>query len=116
MTTTSWSLTIPMPPSVNNLFPSVNGKRVPSKQYRQWKEEADACLWQAPKPLPKFTGRVTVALSFGKTKGLSDVDGRIKAPLDWLVRHQIIVNDDSRYVRRVTAECSYTLHDRAVVT
>lgn len=99
----SWSIQLPPPPSVNNLFISVGQKRVTSSQYSAWKGEADDRLWLA-KDHKRFTGKVAVEIRLGKRRGLADCDNMAKACLDWLVRHQIIINDDSRYVRKVTTE------------
>lgn len=114
MSNPCWSIALPTPPSVNNMFPSVRNRRVTSAEYRLWKDAADDALWLC-KDRIRFAGKVQIELRVGKPKGLSDVSNRVKAVEDWLVRHQIIVNDDYRYVRRVIAEWDDSL-DGAVVT
>lgn len=101
MDSPSWQIQLPSPPSVNNLFATVGKRRVTSVSYAQWRSEADDALWLA-KDRKRFTGKVAVEIRLGKRKGLADCDNMAKAILDWLVRHQIVVNDDSRYVREVT--------------
>jgi Holliday junction resolvase RusA-like endonuclease len=100
--TDPWTICLPAPPSVNNLFATVGRKRVTSCQYTAWKSEADDALW-LHRDKRHFKGRVEVEVRLGKRKGLADADNFNKPVLDWLVRHQIIVNDDSRYVRKITA-------------
>lgn len=104
----SWSLTVPTPPSVNALYlnrrRSAGAKgRMISPAYKAWKVEADAALW-TQLPLRHFKGEVAICMAFGPTKGLSDLDGRIKATCDLLVHHNIIVDDNSKYVRLILAQ------------
>lgn len=108
--TDAWSIHLPIPPSLNNMFPSVRNRRITSKEYRLWKDAADDALWTCMNRR-RFPGKVAVEIRLGKTKGLSDASNRIKAVEDWLVRHQIIVNDDYRYVRTVSASWDDTLKD-----
>ncbi len=104
--TVSWSINLPMPPSVNAMFVNrgregMKGRMV-SPAYAAWRKRADDALW-AQTPIRRFSGEVAVCIALGPTKGLSDIDGRIKAPLDLLVRHKIIEDDNSKYVRMILA-------------
>lgn len=111
MTAPSWSITLPMPPALNSMYlnrsaAGMKGRMV-SPQYVQWRSEADDALWM--KKAQRFKGEVAVCFAFGPTKGRSDLDGRLKAPLDWLVRHQIIEEDHSKFVRMIVASWDDTI-------
>jgi len=92
---------IPTPPSTNNLFATVRGgRRVRSKAYNAWLVEAG---WEIKRQrVQPIAGPVAVTLTIGKPKGVRcDVDGKIKAPLDLLVK-QAVLADDSQ-VQEITA-------------
>lgn len=76
--------------------------RMISPTYVAWRKAADDALW-LHKPIQHFKGEVAVCIAVGPTKGLSDLDGRIKACLDFCVRHQIIQDDNSKYIRMILA-------------
>lgn len=110
----SFTLALPIPTRLNAMYsnrskPGQRGRML-SKEYVAWKKEADAALW-SQKPLPSFLGRVAILIDCGETKGLSDIDGRVKPLCDFLVKHKIIVNDDRRYVRMIIAQWSSTRKD-----
>lgn len=88
---------LPFPPGVNNLFPTVmtdrGPKRVKSKAYRAWTEEAG---WMVP---PAAKGKVPAhfraVLVFDRpSAGRIDLDGRAKAVLD-LLKTMGVIKDDS---------------------
>lgn len=96
---------LPLPPSTNGLF--VNGwvgkkgakklRRIPSKPYKAWREVAGWALksqdhWH-------IGGAVNVAI-YLPAKMQGDVDNRIKAVLDLLVKYDRI--DDDRNVRSLS--------------
>ena len=96
-------LVLPTPPSVNALYRAVKGRSILSAAYRRWKNEAGAALLsQRPE---KHPGPVHVAVAIRpKDKRRRDIDNTgFKAVLDLLTAHQIIVDDDSRYVRSISA-------------
>lgn len=106
---TSWSITIPAPPSVNAMF--YNRKtdddkgrrgRGATESYRAWKSAASDALW-LQKPLKTFAGEVAVCIAIEHPRGPADLDNRIKATLDFLVHHGIIVNDSFKYVKMILA-------------
>lgn len=110
----SFTLNLPIPVRLNAMYTNRSKAgmrgRMLSKEYVAWKKDADDALW-LQKPLPSFPGRVAILIDCGETKGLSDIDGRIKPLCDFLVRHKIIVNDDRRYVRMIIAQWSSTRKD-----
>lgn len=95
-------LNLPMPPSVNGLYFNVPGRgRVPSGNYQRWKDAADAALW-TQKRAP-IVGPVAVTVTL-QAKGRFDLDNKVKAVLDFLVRHALIADDNWDVVRRVTVQ------------
>lgn len=88
-------LTLPVPPSVNELYANRPGKgRVKTRVYADWQGHAGWRLReQKPQAVP---GRVIVLINFERTNAMADVDNRVKATLDLLVKHQVI--EDDRFV------------------
>lgn len=98
------TLFLPWPPSTNTLF-SGKARRFKSDGYKAWLTDAYAEYLQQKTHVKKHTGKVRISLSLkAPTKARSDIDNRIKSVLDFLVTHQVIVDDDSRYVQSVYAE------------
>lgn len=102
--------TIPVPPSTNNLFFTVAGKRRSTADYLRWQREADMMIMsqraKQERVVPPVQVTITVPQS-GRRK--SDLDNRIKAGLDALVRCQIIPDDSDLIVKRVTAQVGVQL-------
>src|ERR1051326_2237948 len=93
---------IPMPPSLNNCFPtSKSGHRYPSEDYKAWQESAGYAL-KAQRP-HSITVPCAVTLTMKEPKHRCDLDNRIKPVLDLIVKHSVIPDDDSRFVRSITA-------------
>jgi len=84
-------LTLPVPPSTNNLFVNVRGRgRRKSDEYRAWLHEAGLKLnLQRPQPV---SGPVHVTIRIPDI-ARGDLDNRIKASLDLLVKHRLIEDD-----------------------
>jgi crossover junction endodeoxyribonuclease RusA len=97
-------VTLSWPPSVNNLFLNVHGRgRVPTAEYKSWRQTAGWEL-QAQRPR-KFTGPVELVVELHPpTRRAFDPDGKLKAPIDLLVTHQVIPDDSIKFVRSVTAK------------
>jgi Holliday junction resolvase RusA-like endonuclease len=97
------ALTLPFPPSTNNLFETVQGGgRIPTKRYREWRNTARAdILRQRPR---LAVGPVEVTITLQERPGRHDADNLIKAVLDCLVEHGLIAGDHSAILRRVTAQ------------
>lgn len=99
MTTT---ITLPFPPSVNGVFRRHNGSHL-SEKYVAWRDEAG---WQlkAQRPLPiKEPVHVEIQL-VAPDRRARDGDNLLKAPLDLLVKHGVIEDDNNRFVRKTTVE------------
>src|SRR4051812_17340519 len=92
-------IVLPLPPSVNGLYSNRPGKgRVCTPEYRQWKHDAGWALQASPRA--QFAGPFRVRLLVPE-KMRGDVDGRIKAAVDLLVRHK--VTPDDRFAKSVSA-------------
>lgn len=98
------TITLPRPPSTNGLYKNIARGRARTKAYDKWIREAgQQIILQNPAPV---TGPVRLFLSVEKRgKVREDIDNRIKACADLLVKHEII--DDDRNVQSVWAEWSH---------
>lgn len=86
-------VTIPFPPSVNNLFSNKkSGGRFSSPTYKAWKEAAG---WSIKSGRPyKITGHFTATLvADRKDRRRRDLDNALKACLDLLVALDLIEDD-----------------------
>lgn len=89
------TLTLPMPPSVNEMYANRPGKgRVLSEVYRDWKGHAGWVL-KSQKPAC-IGGPILIVLSVERGSSQADIDNRVKALFDLLVTHKVI--DDDRHV------------------
>lgn len=88
-----------LPPSTNNLFLNGTKGRFRSQKYETWLQEANIdYLRQRPK---KIEGPVNITMEFQEPKRRSDLDNRVKAPLDFLVKSGVIQADDQTIVRKI---------------
>lgn len=95
------TLTLPFPPSVNNLFINAGRKRIRSPGYRAWADEAGYQLnTQHPRTIK---GPVTLRYEFqeGQDNRRRDIDNLAKPVNDLLVTHGVIEADDNRIVRAI---------------
>ena len=80
------NLTLPWPPSTNNLYATVMMKgrpvRVPSGEAKKFKKEVGKICVAAR--LQPFSGRVSVSLTAYRPRRVGDIDNLLKAPLDAL--------------------------------
>lgn len=92
-------VTLPMPPSTNRLFRNkAGGGRAESSAYVDWKGHAGWVLRsQSPRSV---RGRVLVVMSIEFAGGAADVDNRVKAIFDLLVKEKVMDDD-----RNVVAFC-----------
>jgi Holliday junction resolvase RusA-like endonuclease len=88
-------LTLPAPPSANTLFKNVPGKgRVRTPLYDTWLANAG---WKLRLQNPETVhGPVLIIIGIERTSAMADIDNRVKATLDLLVKHKVI--DDDRHV------------------
>lgn len=84
------NILLPMPPSTNNLFATVNGRRVITRPYNMWRKVAyELFRLFKEKPLEKPYG-VHIRLNLDHK---SDIDNRVKPILDALVASETICGD-----------------------
>lgn len=110
---------LPLPPTSNNIFRNATKRerdaarrrhkklpgRLPTVEYTRWRAHAGLLLDTqfSKQGRRKISGPVEIGLLVCRAnRRAGDVDNRIKAPIDLLVRHAVI--DDDRNVQRVTAE------------
>lgn len=110
MTKAGFVLDLPIPPSVNNMFPGRAG-RFKSKQYRAWIKEAGQEI-NMQKVWP-VSGPYALTLELPE-KMRGDVDNRLKGVADLLVSHRL-TPDDSRAVSATAVRTPGILKDRCRV-
>jgi Holliday junction resolvase RusA-like endonuclease len=92
------TLTLPAPPSANALFQNVKGKgRCRTKLYDDWIGHAGWKLREQEPP--HVLGHVVIIFGIERTSSFADIDNRLKAALDLLVKHQVI--QDDRFVTAI---------------
>jgi len=97
-------LTMPVPPSVNNLFINLRHGRAPSKRYKAWQTEAG---WELQRQRPgRIAGEweIDIALPIGT---VADLDNLAKPILDLLVKHRVVTDD--KFCTRLTVANAKTL-------
>lgn len=87
-----FTLTLPIPPSANNLFKTVGNRRPPTGQYLDWRDAAGWNLKQSK--VERVSGRYGLFLLL-PIKMRGDVSNRLKAVEDLLVANNL-TDDDSR--------------------
>jgi len=95
-------ITLPFPPSVNNLFVNSKHGRFRSQRYDSWINNAgNEILRQRP---AKITGPVNLTYEFqeGRDNRKRDLGNLEKATTDLLVALRIIEADDGSIVRRIS--------------
>ena len=98
-TSPSLTLSLPKPPSVNNLFFNLPKRgRIASPEYKAWRAAASYQV-RAQRPL-FFRGPVTLILVIEESNRC-DLDNCLKAPLDLLVELGILEDDGPRIVKEI---------------
>lgn len=93
-------ISLPFPPSVNNLFVNLPGRgRVKTQRYRTWRNAAGWDI-RAAKP-EKFSGPIEVSVTYARPDNRRrDLDNFFKAVADALVEFEVI-EDDSQ-IQKIT--------------
>lgn len=115
MTPIPVTLTLPFPPSVNNLFTGRH-RRYPTAGYKRWRHAADVTVMAARSP--RITAPVSISVVLHPADNRPrDADNYLKCINDCLVRMQVISHDDKSVVRGVSATWGEHRHPpEAVVT
>jgi len=111
-------LTLPWPPSVNNLFAGTK-RRYATKHYRTWRRHAEMEIMAAR--TPRINGPVTISILLHPPDSRPrDPSNHVKAIEDTLVRMQVIRDDNGDVVKQISARwgavASPSKRARAVVT
>jgi Holliday junction resolvase RusA-like endonuclease len=96
------SIHLPFPPSANRLFTNkYRGGRVRSREYKSWIEMAGKELMrQRPK---RHEGPVSITIIASPPHARKrDLDNLLKAALDLLVSHGVIVDDNTDYLKTLS--------------
>jgi len=94
------TFTLPAPPSVNAIYRNVRGKgRVRTKLYDDFLSFATASIRR--QEVEPVKGNVVVLAGLERTSALSDLDNRLKAMLDVIVKAELI--EDDRFVTAIAA-------------
>jgi Holliday junction resolvase RusA-like endonuclease len=83
---------LPLPPSTNNLFFNVGNRRAPSNAYVAWTKHAGHELMSQRNSSNNIVGAYELLISVSK-KCRGDIDNRIKAISDLLVKHGLVQDD-----------------------
>ena len=106
------AVTLPRCPSTNHLFATVKGRRIKTRDYKAWIEEAGIRLNLQTAQAPMITGPVSLRLVLDKGRG--DLANYEKAATDLLVRHRLI--DDDKQVVELFMKHSDTMGSDMNVT
>ena len=84
-------LTLPAPPSANGLFANrAVGGRTKTQGYKDWIAEAG---WRLQQQHPgRIAGAYEIEIRVARTEG-ADIDNRVKALSDLLVKHRVVEDD-----------------------
>lgn len=104
---------LPMPPSVNNMYATFNGRRIPSREFKAWKLNAADKLGSqyARYGSPAVHRPVALTIRLGLNYR-GDISNRIKAVEDLLVDTLDMPND--RYIDRILIERDQTVEGARV--
>ncbi len=93
-------VSVPVPPSVNALYRNVAGRgRVKTKEYSDWFAVAHRELRR--QSWDRVPGKVIVCMKVSRLGPAADLDNRIKATLDLMVKTKLM--DDDRHVVGLSA-------------
>lgn len=105
-------LTLPYPPSVNNLYATFRNRRIVSREGRAFKDRAAVVARAAG--LELLDGEISVSVDVFRPRKAGDLDGRLKAILDCLTG--VAWHDDKQVTHIVARRFDDKLNPRAEVT
>lgn len=90
-------ITLPFPPSVNELFGGgARQQRFPSTKYKAWLRSCPPLT-----PLNLTNVKLDMKVYFPSNRQ-SDLDNRLKAINDYLVKKKVIVDDSWQHLKQIT--------------
>ena len=89
---------LPKPISVNRIWRNA-GRTLVSREYKAWKQQADALLTGAPRPCIDVPVHIEIQIGSKELRSNADIDNCSKAYLDTLVRNQILKDDNAKIVQ-----------------
>lgn len=92
-------LSLPYPPSVNTMYATVRGRRVLSREGREFKEKVGILARIAR--VQAIEGDITLSVALYRPRRSGDLDNRLKAIMDSLTG---IAYADDGQVRKIIAE------------
>ena len=106
---------LPWPVSTNGLWRAFRGRNILSEPAHKWaKAAAMELMIQKARPIK---GPVSILIELcPPTKRAFDIDNRLKAPIDLLVRNNVIESDDDSIVREVIARIGSHIGARITIT
>lgn len=103
-----FAITLPMPPSANNMFATVTIKgkerRIVSREYKAWRQEAGSVIsnaWRS-QGKPKFDKHLSLTIHIGLNYN-GDISNRIKGVED-AIKESIPDFPDDRWIDRIEIE------------
>lgn len=110
------NVTLPFPPSINNLFVNVEGKgRRPAKRYVSWQRVAstEIMVQRAQWDVKRISGPIEMTITLQRDRRRMDLDNSAKAIIDTLVKMDVI--DDDRNLEKLTLEWGDVVGAEAVI-
>lgn len=106
------TICLPVPPSVNNLYPTDprTGRRYKSSQYRRWLRVADGRLleqWSTLRPFIPVRGKPRITIRI-PARSRMDASNAIKAAEDFLVSRGITEDDRNNWSVTASKDSSVT--------
>lgn len=90
---------VPIPPSTNNLYATVGRRRIPTREYKAWREAAGPVVRRLA-PATAFPVELRYTLT-GKVNALRDIGNVEKALTDQLVFEGVLPGDRLKFVGRI---------------
>jgi Holliday junction resolvase RusA-like endonuclease len=101
---------VPWPPSVNQYWRAVKGRNILSEKARKWKKLAEQQLMTQKIEMMEGPAVIIIHL-YPPTRRKYDIDNRVKAILDLLVKCGIIEDDDNEHVVQLTVKHAAVCRD-----
>ena len=88
----AWSFTLPIPPSVNQIWFPIGSRFATSEKYKAWQTHANQMMLTQQRPKEPLAGRLTIHITLPYS-ARADADNLAKAPIDLMQSAGVIRND-----------------------